>query len=349
MTSPIFLSHSSKDRATAETICRALESRGLTCWMSGRDIAPGENFQESIIRAIRCAGMMVLVFSANSNNSDEVKKEIALAGQHKLLVVPVRVEDVVPAEAFQYELATRQWIDLFENWEQAIERLTAQIKSVLTGPAQEAIAELTAQRKPARRSSPWPAALAVAVLIAASAGGVWWWKNRALARDNDAWVAAEQRNSGDAYRQYLQAEPDGRHAAEANLRIDGLEWDAAMGRNTVAGYEIYKQIEAQGRHIADADARIAALKAARAAADAAAAKARQTSIATQQAAPAAPPANALEEADFQKALQVHSSAGYKYFLSAHGDSVHAADVRHRLASCQMVKTGAGKAMEERCR
>src|SRR5271163_3813071 len=96
MTSPIFLSYSSKDHAIAETICNALENRGLTCWMSSRDIGPGENFQVSILRAIRGAGMMVMVFSGNSNNSDEVKKEIALAGQHKLLVVPVRVEDVVP-------------------------------------------------------------------------------------------------------------------------------------------------------------------------------------------------------------------------------------------------------------
>jgi len=128
MTSPIFLSYSSKDHAIAETICNALENRGLTCWMSSRDIGPGENFQVSILRAIRSAGMMVMVFSGNSNNSDEVKKEIALAGQHKLLVVPVRVEDVVPGEAFEYELATRQWIDLFENWEQAIERLATQIR-----------------------------------------------------------------------------------------------------------------------------------------------------------------------------------------------------------------------------
>jgi hypothetical protein len=357
MTAPVFLSYSSKDHATAETICSALENRGIKCWMSSRDIAPGENFQEAIIRAIRTAGMMVMVFSGNSNNSDEVKKEIALAGQHKLVVCPVRVEDVVPAEAFQYELATRQWIDMFENWENAIERLATQIRTVLNGKAAEGAIPQTplpaaATRKP-RSSAALPLVLAAVALIAGSAGGAWWWKNHQMAKDNEAWASAEQQNSIVGYQNYLQAEPQGRHAAEADLRIDGQEWDAAAKLNTVAGYETYKQIEANGRHLADADAGIAALNAAaKAAADAAAAKTQQAAAKTQQAAltpqqaPIQQPslgsqqANTAEEADFRHALELHTSAGYRNFLSAHGDSGHVAEIRQRLASCQMVKTGA---------
>ena len=66
---------------------------------------------------------MLLVFTSNANNSDEIKKELVLAGRHHVTVVPVRVEDVVPNDAFSYEFATRQWIDLFKNWEQEIELL----------------------------------------------------------------------------------------------------------------------------------------------------------------------------------------------------------------------------------
>jgi hypothetical protein len=74
---------------------------------------------------------MILVFTENANNSDDVKREIALASQKHILVVPVRVEDVTPNPAFRYELATRQWIDLFENWETEIENLVSQIAEVL--------------------------------------------------------------------------------------------------------------------------------------------------------------------------------------------------------------------------
>jgi hypothetical protein len=130
MSAPIFISYSSRDRNTALTVCQALENRGLRCWISCRDIGPGENFQVSIVRAIRAAKVMVLVFSANANNSEEIKKELVLAGQSQLVVIPVRVEDITPDEAFAYELATRQWIDLFSDWEGAIEGLVRQLAAM---------------------------------------------------------------------------------------------------------------------------------------------------------------------------------------------------------------------------
>src|ERR1700686_2035602 len=108
MSAPVFLSFASNDRKAAETICKAVEQRGLSCWIATRNISPGENFQEAITRAIRSSKVMILVFSAHSNNSLDVKKEIALAGRYNVVVVPVRVEDVVPSDALTYELAVRQ-------------------------------------------------------------------------------------------------------------------------------------------------------------------------------------------------------------------------------------------------
>jgi hypothetical protein len=131
VSAPIFISYSSKDQGIAETICRALEARGHTCWISCRDVYPGQNFQEAIVQALRSAQVMLLVFTSNANNSDEIKKELVLAGRHRVTVVPIRVEDVVPNDAFAYEFATRQWIDLFKDWEQEIERLVAPIGQIL--------------------------------------------------------------------------------------------------------------------------------------------------------------------------------------------------------------------------
>ena len=135
MTAPVFLSFASNDRKAAETICKAVELRGLKCWIATRDIGAGENFQEAITRAIRTAKVMILVFSANANNSLEVKKEIALAGRYNVVVVPVRVEDVVPNDAMSYELAVRQWIDLFDDWENALERLVVQLTAAVQADA----------------------------------------------------------------------------------------------------------------------------------------------------------------------------------------------------------------------
>ncbi|MGA2945124.1 MAG: TIR domain-containing protein [Xanthobacteraceae bacterium] len=137
MTTRVFISHSSKDNKFARAICAALESRGLPCWISSRDVGPGENFMDAIVHAIGAAKVMVLVFSENANNSDDIKREIVLASSAKVTIIPVRVEDVLPKGAFAYQMATRQWIDLFEDWEAQIERLAKWIAA--TAPSTFAI------------------------------------------------------------------------------------------------------------------------------------------------------------------------------------------------------------------
>ena len=166
----IFISHSSRDRKMAQTISTALEHRGFHCWISSRDIGPGENFQEAIVRATRGSRVMVLVFTGNANNSNEIKKEMALASQHNLAVIPVRVEDVVPNDAFAYEFATRQWIDTFGNWENAIERLAQQIAQVPGGGAREN-APSVPRAPPTKGSSRTGLLAAAAVAVVVIAGG----------------------------------------------------------------------------------------------------------------------------------------------------------------------------------
>jgi hypothetical protein len=131
MSANIFISFASQDRKIASTLCKALESRGFECWISDRDILPGENFQIAIVQAIRRAKIMLLVFTGNSNNSQEMTKELALASQQKLIVIPLRVEDVAPNDAFAYEFATRQWIDCFADWEFAMDQLSQRISNAI--------------------------------------------------------------------------------------------------------------------------------------------------------------------------------------------------------------------------
>jgi formylglycine-generating enzyme required for sulfatase activity len=191
MTAAVFISYASKDRKVASSLCDALENRGFPCWVAPRDVRPGENFQEAIVQAIRQAKVMVLVFSGNANNSVEVTKELALASQHRLVVIPVRVEDVVPSDAFAYEFATRQWIDLFDGWEQAVARLSKQVESVLAAsqpmpgaaagalsgtpagaPAAAGTAPIPAVASPPPPRRRWVMAAAVAVLVLGASGAL---------------------------------------------------------------------------------------------------------------------------------------------------------------------------------
>ncbi len=161
----VFISHASEDRKVADAICSVLENRGVSCWIASRDVPPGENFGEAIARGMHGAKVMVLVFSDEANNSNEIKKEVVLAGRIGVPVIPVRVEDIEPSGAFEYELLTRQWIDLFVNWDQAMERLVHHIEQV-SGHA-------AARREPARLPEtppPGPAVPAGEAVEIASAG-----------------------------------------------------------------------------------------------------------------------------------------------------------------------------------
>ena len=151
MSADIFISFASKDVKVALTLCSAIESRGFTCWVSARDIQPGDNFQVSIVQALRNAKVLLLVFTANSNTSEEMTKELALASQRKMIVIPLRAEDVAPNDAFAYEFATRQWIDAFADWEFSIEQLCRRLEHALAAPEIE---------EPPSRAEPAPEPLA---------------------------------------------------------------------------------------------------------------------------------------------------------------------------------------------
>ena len=142
MNTRVFISHSSRDAALARDLVAALEEHGLTCWISGRDVQPGANYQEAIVAAIRSGRAMVVLVSAAANASDEVKKELALASAAGMAVYPVRLGAVVPNPALAYELATRQWIEGGDGPVIAAKLAAAIGSSAPHGPATDAPAPL---------------------------------------------------------------------------------------------------------------------------------------------------------------------------------------------------------------
>ena len=158
----LFICFSSKDEAVARDVVQHLESKGLTCWISVRDVPPGQNYQETIVEAVESAKGLVFLFSENSAQSGEIKKELSLAGNVNIPVFPLRLTPVTPTGALRYELATRQWIDLFGNPSQALNKLTDTIKRALSPPA-------PGEAKPAGIPAEGAPALAPHISAAASA------------------------------------------------------------------------------------------------------------------------------------------------------------------------------------
>jgi TolB-like protein/Flp pilus assembly protein TadD len=132
MPSNVFISHSSKDQATADAICNHLESAGIKCWIAPRDIEVGSDWTKGIMRGLADCRVLVVVFTAHANDSEHVGREVAKAFSMHLAVIPLRIEAVNPGENLGYFLETVQWLDATTApWQKHLGSLTERVKRLL--------------------------------------------------------------------------------------------------------------------------------------------------------------------------------------------------------------------------
>ena len=135
----VFISHSSRDKTVADAVCATLQSarhtlldRAARC--STRAFVRGRDHP-----AIQQSQVMVLIFSAHSNDSDQVLREVQLAVNAHLHIIQFRIEDVHLNDDLRYFLSTPHWLDaLTPPLEAHIQRLTASIRTLFTGAPEPA-------------------------------------------------------------------------------------------------------------------------------------------------------------------------------------------------------------------
>ncbi|MCF2515108.1 TIR domain-containing protein [Sphingomonas sp. G124] len=193
----MFISYATADRQQALAVCDSIESRGTPCWISSRDVPPGENYQEAIVQALRNTRAVVLVFSWAANKSDEIKKELSLASRYHVQVIALRLQNVEPSDAFAYELSTRQWIDAFNGWDKSIDSLVsriAQTSGANQGDAATGVPVPTRSAFPSRRFLAIAAAAGMLVLLTVAG---WWLRPHAPAHSMTVRLAGFQTLSAD--------------------------------------------------------------------------------------------------------------------------------------------------------
>jgi hypothetical protein len=141
----VFISHSSKDAAVAHAILRQLERDGVRCWIAPRDIVPGATWATSIVQAITGSRLMVLVVSANSNQSSHVCREVERSIGKGVPVVPVRIDDVVPTGDLEYFLSACHWMRMpAETSDEHLRQLSDAVRVLLARAADGPPAATTA-------------------------------------------------------------------------------------------------------------------------------------------------------------------------------------------------------------
>ncbi len=177
MAGEIFISYRRADEAWARLLHAQLQAEGVDSWYDAQ-VGAGQDWRTATARALQASRIFVLLFSAAAAESEDIAKELAAAIFSKKLVVPVRIEDIQPSGAFLYELASRNWVNAFENTEAKLTELARSLaKLVKAGIVDESIIPFdrnAGARSPAREPGrparkTWIIA-AVALLIIAAGG-----------------------------------------------------------------------------------------------------------------------------------------------------------------------------------
>jgi tetratricopeptide (TPR) repeat protein len=164
-----FISHAKADEKKADAIAKALESKGLKCWIAPRDVKPGRSYGDEIIRGIESTRSFVLVLSKSSNDSAFVAREVERAVSKKKPIFAVRLADVQPAPSLELFISGTQWIDAFPG------RLAAHVDRLATMLADEEGRDLPAPSdvRPSPRSLPkWAMQFGAAAAVLLVLGAV---------------------------------------------------------------------------------------------------------------------------------------------------------------------------------
>lgn len=190
-THDVFISHSSKDRGVGEAACAALERAGYTCWIAPRDIMPGEDYGEAIVDGIRASRIFLLIVSAQSVASPQVRRETERAGNAGIPIIPFRIEDVLPSKSLEFFISSAHWLDAitppmephYDYLVKVVGRLRAEAEGATIPPmpmramaapaASAGRAPTTATSTPARTK---PLVAIVAIVAGTTMGGLAIWQ-----------------------------------------------------------------------------------------------------------------------------------------------------------------------------
>jgi TIR domain len=90
MSHDVFINNSTAGKLTAYAICNELESIGIRCWILPRDINVGIAWDQSVANAIKSCRIMIVVLADYAGRSDRVERQLELAFDNELIVIPFR-------------------------------------------------------------------------------------------------------------------------------------------------------------------------------------------------------------------------------------------------------------------
>lgn len=194
----VFISHSSKNKPVANAVVAELESNGIPCWISSRDIRPGEpNYGKAILDGLSACHAVVLLLTEASNRSQHVMKEAERAVNRNVPILVVKFQPVNVSRDLEYYVSSAQFLDATAPpLQQHLRTIRHRVRDMLAiesrAPSAADMAIVVPPRRPRRRPR-WELTLAAASAVAAAVLAAWRFAappSRALAPDTMATIAS---------------------------------------------------------------------------------------------------------------------------------------------------------------
>ncbi|MCL2388192.1 MAG: TIR domain-containing protein [Defluviitaleaceae bacterium] len=128
-----FISHSTKNKDTADNVVASLEQNGISCWIAPRDINAGINYGAAISIGIQECDVLVLVYSEDSNVSGAVVREVQMAFECRKHIIPLRISSVPVSNELSFFLSGIQWVDATPQ-QTNFDKLATDIRILLNNP-----------------------------------------------------------------------------------------------------------------------------------------------------------------------------------------------------------------------
>lgn len=112
----IFISYSSRDYNTAQTIRKVLENNSIECWMAPESIPMGSDYACEIPDAIEKCSAFLLVLSKCAQESNWVPKELDLAITYNKVIIPFQIDDEMLTKPFNFGLLMCRGLRPFTIW-----------------------------------------------------------------------------------------------------------------------------------------------------------------------------------------------------------------------------------------
>jgi len=101
----IFISYSRQNEKQALHLLGVLRREGFTVWIDQESIAGASIWSNEIVENIKKSEIFIILLSDSSAQSPNVSKEIALAAEHRKIILPIEIGTVTLPGQLEYALA----------------------------------------------------------------------------------------------------------------------------------------------------------------------------------------------------------------------------------------------------